>query len=600
MDKPFAAYTGDEPYVFVCYAHDDDDVVYPEMGWIHEQEINLWYDEGIPGGRIWLEEIGERIKGASHILYYISAASLASDHCSREIHFALEHSKNIVPVYLEDIELTTDLQVALSRVQALQRDDTQRYRRHLVNALLLSNTITAPISSPITRQDERIHFNTLAVLPLDDLSAEQDLGGLSKAVTGQLVTRLDELPMLKVAVAPGPDIPLTLSGYLQHDGDDIEAALQIVRASDSRVLWSTTILRRDDDRALVSRFIVGELFRFVGSLSSYHYSGPESLEAYRAWLNWHFLRANFRNWEEVEEIERAMRLEPTYALAHLEAFASYFSAASDGQDRRWITRAESALKSAKDAGLGDSRAYRLNLGLYLVYLLGDLPQGEPLLREAGGIMYARLLLDSGLTELGLKVIEAKAAAMPNAGNNLLLGFARGMNNDLKGALDAFESGLRRSPDDPYLLLQQARSLICLGDYDAADVALGRLDALGTTPAGGNLGLRDNQALLLGKRGEVSAALAVATELAEEGWHATAGRLFVEFGDPRAADEFELAAANLVVGRRFVSSWIWADPSRVDHPLIKPYLESLGYTPEWRREISNRAMDFAQQYDIELD
>jgi Flp pilus assembly protein TadD len=392
---------------------------------------------------------------------------------------------------------------------------------------------------------------------------------------------------------------LTLSGYLQHDGDDIEAALQIVRASDSRVLWSTTILRRDDDRALVSRFIVGELFRFVDHLSSYHYSGPDSFEAYRAWLNWHFKRANFRNWEEVEEIERAIRLEPTYAHGHLEAFGSYFSAAQDGQDKRWITRAESAMKAAKDAGLGDSRAYRINLGLYLAYLLGDLPQGEPLLREAGGTMYAHLLLDSGLTELGLKVVESRAAAMPNAGNNLSLGFARGMNNDLKGALDAFESGLRRSPDHPYLLLQRARALIHLGDYDAADAALVRLDALGTIPAGGNLGLRDNEALLLGKRGELSAALAGATELGEEGWHALAGTLFLEFGDPRAAEEFELAAANVVAGRRFVSSWIWADPSRVNHPLIKPYLDSLGYTQEWRREISNRAIDFAQQYGIEL-
>ena len=42
MDKPFPAYKGDDPYVFVCYAHDDEDVVYPEMAWLHEQGINLY------------------------------------------------------------------------------------------------------------------------------------------------------------------------------------------------------------------------------------------------------------------------------------------------------------------------------------------------------------------------------------------------------------------------------------------------------------------------------------------------------------------------------------------------------------------------------
>ena len=29
MEKPFPAYEGNDPYVFVCYAHDDSAVVYP-------------------------------------------------------------------------------------------------------------------------------------------------------------------------------------------------------------------------------------------------------------------------------------------------------------------------------------------------------------------------------------------------------------------------------------------------------------------------------------------------------------------------------------------------------------------------------------------
>ena len=31
LDRPFEAYRGDEPYVFICYAHDDQAVVYPEI-----------------------------------------------------------------------------------------------------------------------------------------------------------------------------------------------------------------------------------------------------------------------------------------------------------------------------------------------------------------------------------------------------------------------------------------------------------------------------------------------------------------------------------------------------------------------------------------
>ena len=31
MEKPFPAHTGDEPYIFVSYAHADDDLVYPQL-----------------------------------------------------------------------------------------------------------------------------------------------------------------------------------------------------------------------------------------------------------------------------------------------------------------------------------------------------------------------------------------------------------------------------------------------------------------------------------------------------------------------------------------------------------------------------------------
>ena len=57
MDRPLAAYKCDEPYVFVCYAHEDGDVVYPEMAWLQDQKVRLWYDERISGGHVWRQEI---------------------------------------------------------------------------------------------------------------------------------------------------------------------------------------------------------------------------------------------------------------------------------------------------------------------------------------------------------------------------------------------------------------------------------------------------------------------------------------------------------------------------------------------------------------
>lgn len=144
MEKLFPAYTGTEPYVFVCYAHDDGEIIYPELHWLRQQGTNLWYDEGISAGENWRSAIGNSLLGASHILFYISERSLESDHCNREINLALDEGKAIVPVYLIDIELTTDLKVGLNRVHALHRAQDASYHQHLLNALGQSTSVVEP------------------------------------------------------------------------------------------------------------------------------------------------------------------------------------------------------------------------------------------------------------------------------------------------------------------------------------------------------------------------------------------------------------------------------------------------------------------------
>ena len=39
MEKPFPAYKGDEPYIFVSYAHADDALVYPEIRSLHDRRV---------------------------------------------------------------------------------------------------------------------------------------------------------------------------------------------------------------------------------------------------------------------------------------------------------------------------------------------------------------------------------------------------------------------------------------------------------------------------------------------------------------------------------------------------------------------------------
>jgi tetratricopeptide (TPR) repeat protein len=163
LNKPFRAYDGTKPYVFVCYAHKDSDSVYADLTQIHNNGIHLWYDEGISAGSSWRAEIATAIKGATKFLFYISETSLASSHCLREVDYALSNDIEIIPVYMDDSGLPGELELVLNRVQALFREKDTEYMQHLLEGLQRSK----PLASLLTQSKKRslhIWFPVLALV----------------------------------------------------------------------------------------------------------------------------------------------------------------------------------------------------------------------------------------------------------------------------------------------------------------------------------------------------------------------------------------------------------------------------------------------------
>ncbi len=143
MDKPpSAAYQGDEPYVFVCYSHDDRDLVFSEMDWLRKQGVNLWYDEGISPGEEWSEELGQAITNAERILFFVTPNSVASRHCRNEVHFAQNHDTPILAVHLEETQLPVGLDLAISTSQGILAFELAQeiYRGKLLQALETKST----------------------------------------------------------------------------------------------------------------------------------------------------------------------------------------------------------------------------------------------------------------------------------------------------------------------------------------------------------------------------------------------------------------------------------------------------------------------------
>ena len=62
---PFEAYVGNEPYVFISYAHKDSEQVFKEISSLNSAGYKIWYDEGIEASTEWPEEIANAVLGCS-------------------------------------------------------------------------------------------------------------------------------------------------------------------------------------------------------------------------------------------------------------------------------------------------------------------------------------------------------------------------------------------------------------------------------------------------------------------------------------------------------------------------------------------------------
>ena len=120
MAQPLSAYEGNDPYIFVTYAHEDADLVHPQIRWLQDQGFHVWWDEGISPGAAWRAELAESIQHSSLLLYFITPQSVLSDHCTREVNFALdEHHRPVLAVHLVETTLPGALALSLSDRQAI-------------------------------------------------------------------------------------------------------------------------------------------------------------------------------------------------------------------------------------------------------------------------------------------------------------------------------------------------------------------------------------------------------------------------------------------------------------------------------------------------
>ena len=116
---PFEAYTGDQPYIFISYAHADGEVVFREIQRLHESGYRIWYDEGIEPGNDWPQHIAQAVVNCSLFLIFTSPRSAASENCRNEINLALNRKKKFLAIHMEETELPLGLELRMGDLQAI-------------------------------------------------------------------------------------------------------------------------------------------------------------------------------------------------------------------------------------------------------------------------------------------------------------------------------------------------------------------------------------------------------------------------------------------------------------------------------------------------
>ncbi|MDX1404223.1 MAG: toll/interleukin-1 receptor domain-containing protein, partial [Woeseiaceae bacterium] len=111
LKKPFEAYEGDAPYVFVSYSHQDVEIVFIELVRLKKLGFRVWYDEGISPGSRWSDALAERIANCNLFLYYVTPRSVASQNCQDEANYVLEAGNPFLAVHLERTELPPGLKL---------------------------------------------------------------------------------------------------------------------------------------------------------------------------------------------------------------------------------------------------------------------------------------------------------------------------------------------------------------------------------------------------------------------------------------------------------------------------------------------------------
>ena len=308
MKRPFSAYQGDEPYVFVCYAHENADRVYPELQRLHDAGVRIWYDEGVSPGARWSDELARALSGAALVLFFCTAQSARSKHCQDEVSFALNEQRPLLVIQDGVVDLPPGMRLQLGAHQSILKHELSaqqfgeklaaaidrhvgapsaaaspaplatinpRRRLFLYSAIVAALVLAASLALNVAGLRDRLsgkhagpHIESLAVLPLDNFSKDPSQDYFADGMTEMLTANLAQISGLRVIsrtsamqykgahkslpeIARELNVDAIVEGSVLSSEGKVRITAQLIYAPDDLHLWAATYDRSLSDVLLL-------------------------------------------------------------------------------------------------------------------------------------------------------------------------------------------------------------------------------------------------------------------------------------------------------------------------------------------------------------
>jgi TolB-like protein len=361
------------PDIFISYSSHDRLQALSLAEKLRSCGYDPWIDQHhIHGANRWGKEIVQAIDGSQLVAVLISSASLLSDNVIKELNLAAQKHKHLLPIMIEETELTEEFAYHLTGLHQVAIENTDSIVKALEQLKIRtsqSDTSIRPYAQTPTSKDIR-----LAILPFDDLSKEHDNEWFADGMLDELITTLGALEHLKVPsrtdvmyykkhhpkaqeIASDLNVRYLVGGSVRKSGNKIRITASLTDAFTNGQLWTNQYDGNFDDifelQERVSKEITATLkLRLTPEDKKKIEEQPtENAEAYELWrkglvFQRHLTRQGYEN--ALKLYQSAVSVDPKFTEAYLgiaNTCVAYYREYS--RNSKWLAQAEDNLIKAE-------------------------------------------------------------------------------------------------------------------------------------------------------------------------------------------------------------------------------------------------------------